>query len=148
MLYANDNDGVRNLPRDPIASNLLGNAPTCDPLDNWRSNCKHELGKPMVGSYAYAGSVFSEPYDYEWWPIFLSGDYREPIMVDIFASNNIVEHYVDLDPVQPLPEIFPDHVLNLYLDGHVQITHEPGIFVPTANGFRGFTWQEVFQDYR
>ncbi len=57
QLYVESHGGIMSLPPHEEALKMLENAPLCDPQDSWRTGCQGELGRPMIGSYAYVRSV-------------------------------------------------------------------------------------------
>ena len=57
QLYTESHGGILNLPPHREALYMLEKAPLCDPNDTWRTRCQGELGRPMIGSYAYVRSV-------------------------------------------------------------------------------------------
>ena len=57
IMYCDDHDGIRSMPSYDTAKTILAKSPTCDSLENWRTNCKQDWGNPLIGSYGYVRGV-------------------------------------------------------------------------------------------
>jgi len=147
-IYAEDNDGWSNMPADIIKAGALKDAPTCDPLDFWRKNCKDVFGIPLVGSYAWIGYVVSDiPKQFQY--VVDGRASNVPLFADIFVSSYSMAPVHDINTIDHT-HIYPKHpdkVLFEYLDGHCRILH--GRIWPSkwGNGFFEFGWLPIFLNY-
>lgn len=138
LMYASDNSGL--WPEMQPARDLLANAPTCDPADNWRKDCSEDFGNPLIGSYAYARGV----------KIFAFGggelSRTTPLMISPFyAEPALPPFHLDDGPIRDdCPMRFcamPAGLLTLRQDGSVFVRNS----YPNVSGQSfGFSWSVAF----
>lgn len=152
--YCDDHGGDEAMPTGEAATQVLDQAPTCDPNDTWRQDCNEVFGPPLIGSYGYvrAAEGFYPPNTNKW-----KGRvryHRNPtLLVSIYYASIVPKPFHgEGPPWPPQPftrtedEIMPDRVLKLRLDGSVRLEHQdignpPGTL---GGGTQLMTWSVLF----
>ncbi|MHB1460819.1 MAG: type II secretion system protein [Armatimonadota bacterium] len=157
-------DYATNVPPDSkTASELLKKMPTCCLNDSeWTKGCTQPFGPPMVGSYAYVRALLDIDHPtYEMLAKYYDAGHDYVWMVDIFHSTygipapyyagkeNQRQYTTRICQTEPLDSwkrtAFPNNLLGLSDDGHVQILNPEGFAPSTPHGGFTFSWHLIFQ---
>jgi len=134
------------MPSGEAATQLLKNAPTCDPNDTWRKSCSEDFGPPLIGSYGYVRSVPSFALQEDWDQL-LRGKKNPTLLASIYYADRVPDAFKGDVPVLAGCTdncYMPDHVLRLRLDGSVR--YEQQYMDPPTYPGGGYllTWSSLF----
>lgn len=133
LLYCQDYDSETAIPTYEIAKIALISEPTCDPSDTWRSACKEEWGKPLIGSYGYVRGIdrYASQQGWNEYLNWTSGLGHAPasVLISAFYANNLtVPFHGEQPPLGPACGsqmercLYPDHIIRFRLDGSAATT--------------------------
>lgn len=138
------------IPTGSAVYGALAHAPTCDPEDNWRTNCSSPVTPPRVGSYGYVRLCPEYSSDSDWQEALSTA--RPPLlMVSIFYGERHVTPFVGMLPDQGVCVrnawagcVALDRVVALAVDGSARSfnTKEPAPEI--GRSFHGFYWPATF----
>lgn len=143
--------GMVNLPIYSGAVSVVPKAITCDPEDHLRPNCKVELGRPVIGSYAYARGLEGLD-DQEAWNQWLQGHPKAPVMVCPHHGDGGLKLFDgnDLNPcIQSGECVVPSRVHELLPDTSVHVRTLAGPRTGSPGRYRLlFNWDALFEIQR
>ena len=139
LMYCDDYNGPEDIPDGDVAANLvLKKMPTCDPNDNWRSNCTVDYGEPLIGSYAYVNNfcldnnTLCESSSHEKWAALLPYSNNPALLSSIFYADpvptpfhGLSRNFTQAGLTGCGPSLsgchMPDRALEFRLDGSVKM---------------------------
>lgn len=140
--------GMENLPIYSGAVAAIPLGVTCDPEDHLRPNCNVDIGRPVLGSYAYARGL--DGLDEQGaWNQWLQTHPNAPVMVCPHHGDGVLKLFDgnDLNPCLQSGEcVVPTRVHELLLDTSVHTRSLPSLRTPSPGRNRLlFTWDALFE---
>jgi len=140
--------GLESVPTYRGASQAIPSSVTCDPEDHLRADCKVELGKPVIGSYAYVRGLDGLDDTAEW-SKWLQLHPKTPIMICPHHGDGPLKLF-DGNENNPCIQtgecIVPNRVTELMMDTSAHSRMLNIDRQPTAGHNRLlFTWDALFE---